>query len=209
MVRRELGDIAEFSEIVVDAGGGEAGDFIRLDSREVFGNSNPLEVDVGSGKGRFMVARALGNPAVNFLGIERQPGRVYSTAKKAFRHGLCNVRLARVEAFSGISEMLAEESVSTFYIFFPDPWPKRRHHRRRLINTEFLGMLHGKLCAGGVIHFASDHMEYAGVVEELFAADDRFEVIEPFMPTPDECTDFEIIFTGQNKPITRVSIRKR
>jgi tRNA (guanine-N7-)-methyltransferase len=209
MVRRELGDIAEFSEIVIDVGGGEAGDFVRIDSREVFENSNPLEVDVGSGKGRFMVARALGHPGVNFLGIERQPGRVYSTAKKAFRHGLCNVRLARVEAFSGISEMLADESVSTFYIFFPDPWPKRRHHRRRLINTEFLGVLHGKLCTGGVIHFASDHMEYAGVVEKLFAEDDRFEVVEPFVPTPDECTDFEVIFAGQNKPITRVSIKKR
>jgi len=210
MVRRELGDIAKFPDIVIDVGDAEEGESQSpLDVKELYGNDNPLEVDVGSGKGRFLVARARANPRTNYLGIERQPGRIFSTAKKAYRHGLCNVRLARVEAFGGIGDLLAPASVSVFYIFFPDPWPKRRHHRRRLVNPEFMNLLHSRLTAGGIIHFASDHTEYAAVVEKLFAADERFEAIDPFVPSDDEKTDFERLFTSQDKPINRFSLRLR
>jgi tRNA (guanine-N7-)-methyltransferase len=207
MVRRELGDIAKFPDIVIDVGGEREGECPgMLDVKELFGNTNPLEVDIGSGKGRFLAARAGANPHTNYLGIERQPGRIYSTAKKAYRRGLCNVRLARVEAFEGIGELLAPGSVAVFYIFFPDPWPKRRHHRRRLVNPEFMDLLHSRLSDRGIIHFASDHSEYAAVVEKLFAADDRFEPIDPFIPSDDERTDFERLFVSQDKPINRFSL---
>jgi tRNA (guanine-N7-)-methyltransferase len=209
MVRRELGDIAEFPDIVIDVGGKKADQRLkRIDVKEVFGNTNPLEVDIGAGKGRFLVARARSNPRTNYLGIERQPGRIFATAKKAFRHGLCNLRLARVEAFEGIGDMLEPHSVSVFYIFFPDPWPKRRHHRRRLVNPEFMDLLHSRLSDGGIIHFASDHTEYAAVVEKLFAADERFVPIDPFIPSDEEKTDFERLFTAQDKPINRFSLAK-
>jgi tRNA (guanine-N7-)-methyltransferase len=169
-------------------------------------DANPLAVDVGSGKGRFLLARAEAHPQTNFLGIERQYGRICKTAAKVRRAELENVRLARVEAAAGIAELLQPESVSIFYIFFPDPWPKRRHHRRRLINPDFLTLLHSRLERGGVVHFASDHEDYAVEVAKLFRKDERFDEIDPFVPSEDERTDFEIVFTG--KPIGRVSIRK-
>ncbi len=174
-----------------------------------FAKGNPLEVDVGSGKGRFILARAAEHPDVNYWGIERQYGRVYRTAKKAHKLGLQNVRLARVEAVNGITTLLPDHSITTFYIFFPDPWPKRRHHRRRLICPPFMDLLDRKLIDNGCVHFATDHQDYAEVVTRCFAEDERFESIEPFQPTEAERTDFELVFAGQSKPISRLSIRKR
>lgn len=222
ILRNESADIYDFPKVVVPAelrGGDQTRDACsaagryKQDARVTlhadlctFGNGNPVEVDVGAGKGRFLLARALEHPELNFFGIERQNGRLYRMAKKIHRHELTNVKLARVEATAGIELMLAAESVSAFYILFPDPWPKKRHHRRRLINAEFMDLLHSKLSQGGIIHFASDHQGYAEVVEQLFMADERFETIEPFMPTENERTDFELIFTG--KTIARHSVRK-
>lgn len=174
-----------------------------------FANNNPLEVDVGSGKGRFLLARATEHPNTNYWGIERQYGRIYRTAKKAHRRGLRNVRVARVEAVNGITTLLPDSSVTAFYIFFPDPWPKRRHHRRRIVNPRFMDLLHLKLVDDGCVHFATDHLDYAGVVARCFAADERFDPIDPFQPTDAERTDFELLFSGQYKPISRHSIRKR
>jgi tRNA (guanine-N7-)-methyltransferase len=206
MVRRESVAENEFPPIVVVRNSADAG---QLDIGNLFGNCNQLEVDIGCGKGRFLIARASGYPERNFLGIERQAGRVLRTARKAERAGLVNVRLARVEAFEGLGKLLAPGSVAVFYIFFPDPWPKRRHHRRRLINPDFMDVMYTRLAAGGVIHFASDHAGYAAEVARVFGADERFEEIDAFQPTEAEQTDFEIIFRGQEKPIQRVSIRKR
>lgn len=104
--------------------------------------------------------------------------------------------------------MLPDHSTSIFFIFFPDPWPKKRHHKRRLVNPEFLDLLHRKLEAEGIIHFATDHQDYADAVEKCFAADTRFTPITAFDPTEAERTDFELIFTNQNKPIRRLSIQK-
>lgn len=223
-MRNEQADIYEFPDIVIPAylQGGEqdlaasalAGGY-KMDARIslhaepcVFANNNPVEVDVGAGKGRFLLARALEHPEINIFGIERQNGRLYRMAKKINRHGLTNAKLARVEAAAGIKQMLAPESVSTFYILFPDPWPKKRHHRRRLMNAEFMDLLHSKLCQNGIVHFASDHLQYAEAVGELFMADTRFEKIEPFMPSEAERTDFEIIYRDKSNPISRHSIRK-
>jgi tRNA (guanine-N7-)-methyltransferase len=224
-MRNESADINEFSEIVIPAElrGGDKKRHVSIsdgcyknDSRISlhadlcrFENDNSLEVDIGAGKGRFLLARALEHPELNFFGIERQNGRLYRMAKKIRRHALTNVKLARVEASAGIELMLEPESVSTFYILFPDPWPKKRHYRRRLINTAFMDLLHSKLCSGGVIHYASDHQNYAAYVQEIFAADKRFEAIDPFIPTEAERTDFEIIFAAQEKPTSRLSVKKK
>ena len=202
--------ITDFPEIVVADRNSEEKRVAEYDIRTEFEHpENPLEVDVGSGKGRFLVARAAEYPGVNFLGIERQYARVWKTARKIERAGLGNVRLARVEAFEGMGQLLAPESVATVYIFFPDPWPKRRHHRRRLVNAGFLDMLHQKLMLGGEIHFATDHDGYAEAAARVFRADERFEEIAPFMPTENERTDFELIFLEQGKCANRVSVRKR
>ncbi len=223
-MRNESADINEFSEIVIptELQGGDKKRHVSIsdgcyknDARITlhaepcqFENDNPLEVDIGAGKGRFLLARSLAHPELNFFGIERQNGRLYRMAKKIRRHGLTNVKLARVEAAAGIELMLEAESVSAFYILFPDPWPKKRHHRRRLMNPGFMDLMHTRLCPGGIIHFASDHISYADVIKDLFAADKRFEATEPFRPTEAEQTDFEILFASQGKPTSRLSVRK-
>ncbi len=209
MSSRCVGDISVYREIVLDPQACDGETESENDVRQAFGDSQrPLEVDIGSGKGRFLLARASAHPSVNFLGIERQYGRVCKTAKKVRRAELKNVRLARMEAFEGIGKLLTSESVSVFYIFYPDPWPKRRHHRRRLVNPQFMDVLHNRLIHGGVIHFASDHVDYAKVVAGIFRADRRFEEIPPLIPNEDERTDFELLFAAMGKAANRISVRK-
>lgn len=179
-----------------------------LDIASLFGNHHPIEVDVGSGKGRFLLARAAAHPGVNFIGIERQHRRVAKVASKTARANLTNIRLLHAEIRFALEMRLTDAAVQAFYIFFPDPWPKRRHHPRRLINGDFLKLLHRKLAPGGDIHFATDHHDYFETVSELFAETSLFTPCEPFMPIPSEQTDFELLFAAKGKSANRCSFRK-
>ncbi len=178
-----------------------------LDPEALFGNSHPLEVDLGCGMGRFLRARAKQFPKTNFLGVDRLYARMHKLASHIQAEELENIRLLRVEGAYVMERMLPAHAISTCYIFFPDPWPKKRHHRRRLVNDAFLNDLHGKLMDGGIIHFASDHLPYYEAVKECFAERTDYEPVEPFMPTEEERTDFELIFKDQDKPTGRCSYR--
>ena len=175
---------------------------------DVFDPSRPLEVDVGCGKGRFLLARALRFPDHNFLGIDRLVVRLGKVDRRIVRQSLPNVRLLRMEAWYAIAHLLPPESVTCFYVFFPDPWPKRRHHGRRLFTADFLTSLHRALRDDGQVHVATDHTDYLAWIQKAFALDPRFERIEPFVPQEDERTDFERIFSAQGLPIGRCSYRK-
>jgi len=180
-----------------------------LDPEMVFGNRQPLEVDIGSGKGRFLLARAAAYPDVNFIGIERQRRRVGKVAAKAARAGLGNIRLLHTEIGFALDRLLPDQAVRTFYIFYPDPWPKRKHHPRRLINADFLKLLHRKLRPDGHVHFATDHQDYFEAAAPRFLASPLFTPCEPFIPTPAEQTDFELLFAAQGKHANRCSFAKR
>ena len=169
---------------------------------------NPLAVDVGCGKGRYLLARAHRCPEMNFLGIDRMGSRMHKLRRKLVRADMHHVRLAHVEAAYAIRHLLPPESVALFTVFFPDPWPKRRHHRRRLFCPAFLDDLVIALQQGGHLHVATDHLEYFDAIAALLATDERFRSIAPYTPPPEEMTDFEIIFTGQGKPIGRASFEK-
>ncbi len=175
----------------------------------LFDLSKPLEVDVGCGKGRFLLARAAAHPNVNFLGIERLLRRLRKIDRKAIRRGIENVRLLRIEASYGVQFMLPPLCVSTFYVFFPDPWPKKRHHRRRLFGAEFVNALDRALLPGGLLHVATDHLGYFEEIQALLLSDKRFEKVTTFVPREEERTDFEVIFLTQEQPIGRCSFRKR
>ncbi len=178
-----------------------------LDLGGLFGNL-PVEVDVGSGKGRFLLARAAAHPGVGFLGIERQRRRIDKVATKATRAGLDNIRLLHTEIRFAIETMIPDNAVRTFYVFFPDPWPKRKHNPRRLVNADFLRLLHRKLQPGGHIHFATDHEDYFTTVEPLFGPSAHFTPCSPFVPGPDEQTDFELLFATDGKIANRLSLQK-
>ena len=166
-----------------------------------------LEVDLGCGKGRFLLARAAKNPETNFLGIDRMLRRIRKVDNRARRLNLDHIRLLRVEGFYAVAYLLPPAAVDVCYIFFPDPWPKARHEGHRLFNAPFLAALHGALAPGGVVHVATDHAPYFEQLAAVFAGDARFAPIAPFVPAADEQTDFELYFAAR-KEIHRLSVRK-
>lgn len=180
----------------------------KLSFKSIFGNDNPVEVDVGCGKGRFLIARAKEFSETNFLGIERMRSRQVNVNKKANRHGLENIYLTGLEASYVVENQIEDDSVSVYYIFFPDPWPKRRHHRRRLFTATFLDSIYKSLIDRGRINIATDHLEYFEVIYEILLGDERFREVEVFEPKDHERTGFEITFMGQGLKIGRCSFEK-
>ena len=174
---------------------------------QYFGNDQPIEVDMGCGKGRFLLARAAAHPAVNFFGVDRMLRRIRKVDRKVVRRGLTNVRLLRMEAYYATTYLIPPESISAYYIFFPDPWPKARHHEHRLFNPRYLDALHRTLRPDGVVHFATDHLPYFEEVCALIRADGRFHEVPPFIPGPEEQTDFERYYVART-PIGRFSFQR-
>lgn len=180
-----------------------------LDLQAIFGAPpQRLEIDLGCGKGRFLLARAETHPTVSFLGVDRQLHRIGKTERKALRASLCNIRLIRAEIAYTVANLLAPGTVATYYLFFPDPWPKRRHHRRRVFDPIFMDALHRTLADEGCLHVATDHLDYFTNIRDLLQRDQRFQEIAPFVTTAAEQSDFELIFLQQNLPIGRCSFRK-
>ena len=169
--------------------------------QDIFDPSRPVEVDIGCGKGRFLLARAAAHPDIQYLGIERLLLRVRKIDRKAQRGGLGNLRLIRLEAAYTLQYFIPEHAVRRFYLFFPDPWPKRRHHKRRLFSPEFLDVLHDRLMPGGTVQVATDHLDYFAEIRKTLAGDSRFREVPPIPRLPEEQTDFELIFRGNRQPI--------
>lgn len=173
-----------------------------------FERGRPLDVDVGCGKGRFLLARAAAHPERNLLGVDRMLRRVRKVDRRVARRGLANVRLLRMEAYYAVAHLLPPDAVSTYFIFFPDPWPKKRHHEHRLFNARFMDAVQRTLVAGGTLHFATDHRPYFEEVAGLLRQDARFEEAAPYVPPPAEQTDFELWY-GPRVEIGRCAVKKR
>jgi tRNA (guanine-N7-)-methyltransferase len=172
-----------------------------------FDSAQPLEIDLGAGKGRFLLARAAHHPDVNFLGIERMLRRVRKLDRKVRHQGLRNVRLLRMEAYYATTYLIPSGAVSTYYIFFPDPWPKKRHHGNRLFSPLFVDAMHRTLASEGRVHIATDHRPYFEEIQEILCQDPRFNRTEPYIPSEDEQTDFECYY-AQHTEICRCSIQR-
>ena len=153
-----------------------------LDLEKIFGRIAPLHVDLGCGDGSFIRALAESMPERNFLGIERLLGRISSAARKAAT--VENVRLLRMESSYAVRYLLPAGSVETFYLLFPDPWPKRRHWRRRIVTGEFLGAISQALAENGRFLIATDHLNYFGKIEEIARANPDFAVAEVDVDLP-------------------------
>ena len=166
-----------------------------------FDLSRPLEIEVGCGKGRFLTERAKQNPGCDFLGIERMLERVRLFDGKCRRGKIDNAKVLRLEALYTFHYLLPEHHARTVYVFFPDPWPKKKHHSHRLFGPLFLNALWKRLEVGGRLEFATDHREYFETVKECFAADCRFAAIEPMARPKEVWTEFETMFREQGLPI--------
>lgn len=124
------------------------------------GAGAPLEVEIGCGKGKFLLARAGECPGINFLGVDRVKKWMKRGILRGTRRRLTNVKFVKAEIRAMMAEYFPPESVDVFHVYFPDPWPKRRHQKRRLVSADFLSEVHGKLKPGGLLEIATDHADY-------------------------------------------------
>ena len=176
-----------------------------LDLVAIFDRAAPLDVDLGCGDGSFLCELAQRYPEKNFLGVDKLTGRVAKTCRKAA--SLKNVRVLNVEISSAARYLLPPESVETFYLSFPDPWPKRRHHRRRVVTKDFLDSIARALVNRGSLRIATDQRDYFEQIERTARNHSGFAIVDlDDVDLP--ATKFENRFRQQGAPIYRLSLRK-
>jgi tRNA (guanine-N7-)-methyltransferase len=175
---------------------------------EIFQNDRPIEVDLGSGPGKFLIEAAQKFPERNFLGVERLLGRVRKTCRNCVRTGLTNLRVLRSEIDYTVRYMLPRNSVWRFHLYFPDPWPKRRHHARRVVDVEFFNAICCSLINGGELWIKTDHQEYFGKIA-LVAEQSQLWSPMSWAEEGYPVTDFEEQFLAKELPIYRLRLRKR
>ena len=131
-----------------------------IDWAELFGNDRPVELEIGTGKGTFLLEQARTRPEVNFFGIEWAAWFWRYASDRLRRHNCTNARTVRAEATYFLREFIPPESLSVLHIYFPDPWPKKRHHKRRLIQESFVPLIKQVLRPGGRLQVVTDHKGY-------------------------------------------------
>jgi tRNA (guanine-N7-)-methyltransferase len=144
----------------------------ELDVSREFGRVAPLVVEIGSGTGDAVVQAALSRPGTNFLAVEVYATGLAATVTKIVHHKLTNVRLVHADAVQVLEHMLGPESIAELWIFFPDPWHKNRHHKRRLVNRAFAELAASRLTLGGTLRLATDWADYAIQMRDVLAACD-------------------------------------
>jgi len=199
------------------AAGTEAGNLIygltsvveRLDLAQLFGRAQPLEVELGCGDSSFLVEYARQHPERNFIGVERLLGRIRKLDRKGRRAGLTNLRGVRIECAYFLEYLLPAHSAEAVHVYFPDPWPKRRHWRHRLINERFPAVARQALQPGGTVYLRTDDQAYFEQMQAVFAASPEFRPVE----TPDGLagllTDFERDFQARGVRTLRAAYQVR
>lgn len=182
--------------------------FETLHLETLFPAALPLEVELGSGDGSFLAAYAAARPGVNFIGVERLLGRLRKLDKKARRAGLGNVRCLRIEASYFLEFMVPKSGIGALHIYFPDPWPKRRHHKNRLINERFPEIAAQALGTLGMVYLRTDDENYFEQMlvcfgnSPLFRSEETPEDLRKFL------TDFERGFNSRGVQTRHAAYRK-
>ena len=178
---------------------------VPLEWPEVFGNRRPVEVEIGFGKGGFLLQVAQRFPERNFVGLETAAKMVEYTAERLGKRALRNVRLLRTDAHYFLERFVRDASIAAFHIYFPDPWPKRRHRKRRLLAPEFLQTLQRVLAPGGRVYFATDFQEYFAETQQLFSTFLAFQPLDPgdwVSRRPEEAiTNYEVKYRCEGRAI--------
>jgi len=181
--------------------------FVRLDLGQVFGNANPVVLEIGSGKGRFLISSAIEQPDVNFIGIEKSLHYHRVINERVEKRHLTNVRLINHDAFLVVRDMLADASIREIHVYFPDPWPRKRDQKRRIIRPEVLEQFRRVLVEGGSGIYVTDHREYfegaAPLIEAAFRSERR-------IPQPEDSprTNYEAKYREEGRPIFEIRFWK-
>jgi tRNA (guanine-N7-)-methyltransferase len=162
-----------------------------LTLKELFTSPQPLEVELGCGDASFLVELAQRHPERNFIGVERLLGRISKLDRKGRRAGLKNLRGARIESSYFLQYLLPPHSAEAIHVYFPDPWPKKRHHKNRLINEGFPTLARAALAPGGKVFLRTDDAPYFAQMTESFCAAKEFQPMETPPALAALLTDFE------------------
>jgi len=146
-----------------------------LNEAQVFGREAPLVLEIGFGMGDSLVEMAGNEDDKNFVGIEVHPPGVGCLINNAGKQELKNIKVYMADANDVLEDCIADDSIDRFQLFFPDPWHKKRHHKRRIVQPAFLNSLLPKLKPGGVVHMATDWEAYAEYMMEVLSADERLQ----------------------------------
>jgi tRNA (guanine-N7-)-methyltransferase len=181
--------------------------FVRLDVAELFGNTHRVVLEIGSGKGRFLISAAASQPDVNFIGVEKSLHYHRVIRDRVAKRGLTNIRLINHDAFLVVRDMLPDASIDEIHIYFPDPWPRKREQKRRIIRAEALMEMKRVLVPDGSGIFVTDHRDYfeaaAPVIESIFRSERR-------IPTPADPprTNYEAKYREEGREIFEVRFWK-
>lgn len=180
----------------------------RLDLNALFPARQPLEVELGSGDGSFIVRYASLHPERNFIGVERLLGRLRKVDRKGRRAGLTNLRGIRIEASYFLEHLLPKSSATAIHIYFPDPWPKRKHRKNRLINEAFAKSAAEALTPDGVVYLRTDDADYFAQMKSVFDGAPMFVEMETPESLRSVVTDFERGFLSRGVGTLRAAYRK-
>ena len=187
----------------------------KIDFVRIFGRPGPVHIEIGSGKGTFLLNQARSQPDDNFLGIEWARKYYRYAVDRIGRWGLTNVRIIRTDAAAFVADSIGAESIDCFHIYFPDPWPKKRHHKRRFICPVNLEHLIRCLRTGGQLKIATDHAGYFEVIQMVLAARNKTLQEIAFLPTDGANagewvgTNFERKYIKNQRQIYTLAVTKK
>jgi tRNA (guanine-N7-)-methyltransferase len=179
----------------------------RIDLGPLFPKAQPLEVELGCGDASFLLNYASLHPERNFIGVERLGGRIRKLDRKGRRAGLTNLRGVKIESSYFLQYLLPAHSASALHIYFPDPWPKRRHLKNRFINEQFPEAARRALAPGGVVYLRTDHEDYFEQMKSVFATSKIFRPVETPQELSEVLTDFEADFLKQGLKTLRAAYK--
>ena len=185
-----------------------------FDWNQLFGNSHPVEIEIGCGRGMFIIKSALENPETNFLGIEKSARFFRMLKERVVKSGAHNIRLLRTEAAYLMKKFVPAHSVQAVHVYFPDPWPKKRHRKRRLVNGSFFESVTRILASDGRLFFATDFQDYFDEILTIAPscrglAKELYEELSPQDVDPDTAaTAYERKYLIQGRVIYRAVYKK-
>lgn len=178
---------------------------------DIFGNDQPVELELGIGKGRFLIESAATHPERNWVGVEWANRYYQMVAERSLRRGLPNLRVLRDDGVRVVRDTIGDAAIDVLHVYFPDPWPKERHKKRRMVQAPFAREAARILKDGGLVKLATDHEDYAAQMEAVFRNDPDFS--QTFRAVGDEApegiTNWEVKFRREGRVIHKFAFARK